>query len=83
MPDPPVTPPEEIEWMVREHKHLILLFDGGSDHLLPGRWAARYNTMIGPIVHGATAAEAIANLRAVEDAKVPPWYRNLRVVRVH
>ena len=65
-------------------RHEIRTYDGGADHLLPGRWIADTN-WLGPEyrAYGATEDKAVGNLRAVMREKSPnaPWFQTVPVVR--
>jgi hypothetical protein len=62
--------------------HCIITFDGGSDHLLPGRWIAQLRGW-DDMEYGRTENDAVDNLKATLREKYPNvlWYQSLPVVQ--
>lgn len=70
--------------MTFKSHYRIQTFDGGSDHLLPGRWLATTN-WLGPtyLAYGATETAALDALRALMAERDPqaPWFQAVPVER--
>jgi hypothetical protein len=76
-------PDDDLAGCLAGGPHEIHVVDGGSDHLLPGRWLARTN-WLGPdcTAYGPTSEGTVSNLRAVIRDRHPRacWFQAVPVV---